>query len=82
MNACYINVEDTDSYTFVCQYPLNLSLNVINILVCKVARFANIVVALELFQVGEIESFGSAFANDCDRRVLKLALFDLSCQPI
>ena len=64
----------------ISKHSLDLTLNIINILLGKVSWFADIVIPVQAFQMREIETLGRALAYDCNRGIFELTLFDSSCR--
>ena len=79
MYAGYIHIEYTYGNPVISEYPFHLPLNVIDVLLGKVAGLADVVIAVEEFQVCEVVSLGCALADDCNRRIFEFTLFDSSC---
>lgn len=82
VNAGDVSIEYAHGNTVIGKHPLYLSLNIVNILFGEIAGLAHIVVAVELFQVSEIETLRSSIANYRNRRISELALLDSSCHMI
>lgn len=67
MYASHVGIKNTNGYPIIYKDALYLLLNVFQILLREVAWLTDIVVALELFEVREIESFGCTFTDNSYR---------------